>query len=105
LNYWALNKLNYTEHNPSVTIYYDQTELEDVVDWVNENQKIVGGISFFPRSDHKYDNAPLEEISAEDYDRLSQKVNIDWSKFDGMNLTDIDRGTEYACVSGVCDIA
>ena len=38
LKYWLQVKMNYTEHNPSVTITYKPDEVLDIIKWVWENQ-------------------------------------------------------------------
>ncbi|MCK5705789.1 MAG: hypothetical protein KAI29_31785, partial [Cyclobacteriaceae bacterium] len=35
--YWLMNKLNYTEHNPSVTITFKPDEVLDIIKWTWEN--------------------------------------------------------------------
>ena len=60
LEYWKNVKVNYTEHNPSVTIYVETNEWDFVRNWVYENWEFVGGLSFLPASDHVYKLAPYE---------------------------------------------
>lgn len=52
LEYWKMVKVNYTEHNPSVTVSVGDNEWIEVADWVYKNWDIVGGLSFLPRSNH-----------------------------------------------------
>ena len=65
--YWLLNKQNWTEHNPSVTITYKPNEVIDLTKWVWEHKDWIGGISFLPDSDAKYAQMPYEEISEDVY--------------------------------------
>jgi ribonucleoside-triphosphate reductase (thioredoxin) len=106
LEHWKLVKVNYTEHNPSVTISVGEDEWLKVAHWVYENWDIVGGLSFLPRSNHIYQLAPYEEITKEQYETLMKKFpNIDYSKivtYEKADETEVKR--ELACVSGVCDI-
>jgi ribonucleoside-diphosphate reductase alpha chain len=67
LEYWLQVKMNYTEHNPSVTITYKPDEVLDIVKWVWENQDKIGGITFLPAFNAKFDQMPYEEISEEEY--------------------------------------
>ena len=46
--YWKTIKLNWTEHNPSVTISYKENEVEDLIQWVKDNKQFIGGMSFLP---------------------------------------------------------
>lgn len=106
LNYWKLVQENYTEHNPSVTISVDNEEWIKVLDWVNDNWDIVGGLSFFPNSEHVYKLAPYEEITKEQYEELVQKTNnIDFSKLMAYEYEDeTDNKRELACAGGACEL-
>lgn len=46
LNEWKRLKINYIEHNPSVTIYVGDDEWIKVANFIYENWDIVGGLSF-----------------------------------------------------------
>ncbi len=107
LEYWKMVKLNYTEHNPSVTISIGNDEWVTVANWLYENWDIIGGLSFLPREDHIYQLAPYEAIDEKKYKELAKKLeHIDYSKiltYEKQNETDMKK--ELACVSGVCEIA
>ncbi len=106
LEHWRDVKVNYTEHNPSVTISIGEDEWIEVANWVYENWDIVGGLSFLPRSDHAYRLAPYEEIGKDVYEKMYEKVkDIDYSKlltYEQRDETDLKR--ELACAGGLCEI-
>lgn len=106
LKEWKRLKMNYIEHNPSVTIYVGPDEWIEVANFIYENWDIVGGLSFLPRSDHVYQLAPYEEISKEEYERRVKEIkHIDFSKLVYYEQDDNTVGSkEFACVSGVCSI-
>ncbi|MCM2339427.1 MAG: ATP cone domain-containing protein [Burkholderiales bacterium] len=106
LNEWKRLKINYIEHNPSVTIYVGEDEWIKVANFIYENWDIVGGLSFLPRSEHVYQLAPYEEISKEEYaNRMKEIKHIDFSKLVYYEQEDNTVGAkEFACVSGVCSI-
>src|SRR3989339_1539615 len=106
LNEWKKLKINYIEHNPSVTIYVGNDEWIKVANFIYENWDIVGGLSFLPRSEHVYQLAPYEEISKEEYEKRVKEIkHIDFSKLVYYEQEDNTVGAkEYACVSGVCTI-
>ncbi len=106
LNEWKKLKINYIEHNPSVTIYVGNDEWIKVANFVYENWDIVGGLSFLPRSEHVYQLAPYEEISKEEYEkRIKEIKHIDFSKLIYYEQEDNTVGAkEFACVSGICSI-
>ncbi len=106
LEYWRRVKLNYTEHNPSATISVGENEWIAVVDWVQKNWDIVGGLSFLPRSNHVYRLAPYETITKEEYEaRMACFPTVDYSKLISYERQDeSDMKKELACAGGVCEI-
>jgi ribonucleoside-diphosphate reductase alpha chain len=106
LEYWKMIKLNFTEHNPSATISVGEDEWIGVVDWVQKNWDIIGGLSFLPRFDHIYRLAPYETIDKKRYDELVANFpTIDYSKLIMYERTDeTEQKKELACVGGVCDV-
>ena len=106
LEYWKKVKLNFTEHNPSATISVSENEWIGVVDWVQKNWEIIGGLSFLPRSNHVYRLAPYETITKEEYeDRMKRFPKVDYSKLYAYERQDeSDMKKELACAGGVCEI-
>ncbi len=106
LEFWKMVKVNYTEHNPSVTIYVGSDEWIEVANWVYSNWDIIGGLSFLPRNDYVYPLAPYEEITEEKYNELVKKVgNIDFSKIVTYEIADdSDMKKELACAGGMCEV-
>jgi len=106
LEYWLQVKTNYTEHNPSVTITYKPDEVLDIIKWVWENQDKIGGITFLPAFDAKFDQMPYEEISKELFETLEEKFpNIDFSKIYRYEEEDYTTAAqEIACMAGNCDM-
>jgi len=103
---WRINKLYWTEHNPSVTITYKPDEIIDLVHWVGENRGIIGGMAFLPSFDAQYDQLPYIEISKEEYEIAVEKFPvIDWSKIYQYELSDMSNAaSELACMSGLCEL-
>jgi len=106
LEHWKIVKVNYTEHNPSVTISVGENEWIQVAHWLYQNWDIVGGLSFLPRSNHVYQLAPYEAITEKKYKELVDSMpDFDFSKIITYELKDeTEAKRELACVSGVCDI-
>ncbi len=107
LEHWKIVKLNYTEHNPSVTISVGEDEWIEVGNWVYKNWDIIGGLTFLPRDNHVYQLAPYEAIDEKKYIELAKRLeHIDYSKIITYEKTDeLDVKKELACVSGVCEVA
>ncbi len=106
LEYWKLVKVNYTEHNPSVTVSVGDSEWIEVANWVYANWEIVGGLSFLPRDNHVYQLAPYEAIDEKRYEELAKRMaHIDFSKiitYEKVDETELKK--ELACASGVCEV-
>jgi hypothetical protein len=107
LEFWKTVKINYTEHNPSVTVSVGDDEWIEVGNWVYKNWDIVGGLSFLPRDNHVYQLAPYEAIDKARYEELASKLaHIDYSKIITYEKTnELDVKKEMACVAGVCEVA
>jgi len=105
LEHWKLNKIHYTEHNPSCTIEYGEGELIDVISWVWENRQIIGGLSFLPRDNSVYRQMPYEETSREEYERARMAFpKIDWSLIVAFEMEDqTTQAQELSCTSGNCE--
>lgn len=106
LEYWKRVKLNFTEHNPSATISVGDDEWIGVLDWIQKNWDIIGGLSFLPRFEHVYQLAPYETIDKATYEKLSARFPVvDYSKLYSYEHTDeTEQKKELACIGGVCDI-
>jgi len=106
LEHWKKVKLNYTEHNPSVTVSVADNEWIEVANWVYENWEIVGGLSFLPRSNHVYELAPYEEINKEQYEELLGKFkNMDFAQIVSYEKYDeTEAKKELACAGGACEL-
>lgn len=104
--YWLQNKLNYTEHNPSVTITYQPNEVLDIIHWVWKHQDKIGGMAFLPAFDAQYDQMPYMEIDEETYKQLAAKFpTVDFSKIYRYEEEDLTTAAqELACLAGECDI-
>ena len=106
LEHWKKVKVNYTEHNPSVTISVGESEWITDANWVYANWEIVGGLSFLPRSNHIYRLAPYEAITKEQYEAFQSRFpKVDYSKLYVYERQDeSDMKKELACAGGTCEI-
>lgn len=106
LEWYKKVQTNYCEHSTSCTIYVKPNEWFEVGNWVHNNWDYVNGLSFLPHSEHKYEQAPYEEIAKETYEKMLQNFpKIDYSKLGEYETEDHTIGSkELACSSGVCEI-
>ena len=75
--------------------------------WVWDNWDIVSGISFLPKQDHCYDQAPFEEIDTEAYHKLSQEmpISLNWDNLILYEESDNTVATPtLACTGNSCEI-
>lgn len=107
LEIWKKYADNWADGNPSQSIYYSDDEFLAVADWVWKNWNSVGGLSFFPKDDNIYDNAPLESITEAQYNKGIEMfpTSIRWSDLTLYEVVDNTTGSqEVACSSGQCDL-
>jgi len=108
LELWKTYAINWCEHKPSVTITVKEDEWMDVGAWVYENFDVASGVSFLPHSDHTYQQAPYQDIEADDYAEWQQAyggLEIDWQALSEYEREDNTSGSrELACTAGVCEV-
>jgi ribonucleoside-triphosphate reductase len=104
LELWYTYQQSYCHHKPSITVSYGDDEFLAVGQWVYENFNEISGISFLPKSDHVYAQAPFEEIDARTYN-LYPKIDVDWSLLQEYEKTDSTKSSHaLACTAGACEI-
>ena len=104
---WKAYQNHWCEHKPSITVYYTDDEFLQVSQWIWENFDLCSGISLLPYSDHVYQQAPYEEIDAEQYKELVKAMpkDINWNDLENFEQEDNTTGSqELACVGGACEI-
>lgn len=107
LERYKLLQTSWTQQNTSVTISYDPTEIEDIIDWLLANWDIYVGVSFLYRNDPTktaadlgYLYLPQEVITKEVYDKyVSTLLPVDFN-----NTESFDELTDAECASGSCPI-
>jgi ribonucleoside-triphosphate reductase (thioredoxin) len=106
LEYWRMVKENWTEHNPSCTIYVKDEEWTEVGAWVFRNWHQICGLTFLPVDKNVYVRPPYEEIDEETFASLSSAFPpIPFGRLPEFEKGDNTEGSrEFACVSGSCEI-
>lgn len=104
LEWYKRIQTNWVEHNASATIYVQDHEWLEVGNWVYQNWDMVNGLSFLPADGGKYQQAPLETITKEQYEKmLAEFPKIDYSQLSKYEVDDSTDGAKtYACVGGAC---
>ena len=101
---WLTYQRHWCEHKPSVTISVEEKDWPKVGAWTWENFGEISGVSYLPYDGGTYRQAPYEECTEEDYNKLKASVpQINWEAF--QEVTDNVEGAQMlACVAGVCEI-
>ena len=107
LELWKVYQDAWCEHKPSVTISVKEDEWMDVGAWCYKYFDYMSGVSFLPFSDHTYRQAPYQDCSEDEYQKLLGEMpkNVDWSLLSNYESTDLTLGAqEMACAAGGCEI-
>jgi ribonucleoside-diphosphate reductase alpha chain len=104
LNLWLAYQEYYCQHKPSITVNYSDSEFMPVGQWVWENFDKISGISFLPKSDHVYAQAPFEAITKETYDSYVM-APVDFNNLSFYEKIDTTTSSHtMACTAGACEI-
>jgi ribonucleoside-triphosphate reductase len=91
-------------HNVSATISVRDHEWPAVGEWMWNNREYYNGLSVLPYSSHSYKQAPFEDCTKEDYEKLMETLkDVDLSRI--VELSDeTDLSGEIACSGGACEV-
>jgi hypothetical protein len=85
----------------SVTVYYKPEELSDIQKWLKVNyDKCIKSVSFLLHSEHGFKQAPLEEITKDQYLSISSKIK----KIGPAKVVAIDFIDNLECAGGACPV-
>ena len=105
---WLIYQRHWCEHKPSVTISVGDDEWMEVGAWVYKYFDEVSGISFLPRSDHTYQQAPYQDMTSEDLAEWvgnNPSPTIDWNDLTNFEKDDQTIASQtLACTAGACEI-
>lgn len=106
LEHYKKIQSNWCEHNASMTTYVKSDEWIEVGAWVYNNWESVNGVSFLPNDGGKYKQAPYEELTKEQYEKLVAKTpKIDYSELSKFELEDNTEGAKsFSCTGDRCEI-
>ena len=107
LETWLMYQRHWSEHKPSITCTVRDDEWLEVGAFVYKHFDEMSGISFLPHSDHTYQQAPYQECSKEEYDKLAKAMprNIKWSALCDYEKEDNTVAMQtLACSGDSCEI-
>lgn len=92
----------WSDNSVSVTIYYKKEELDEIKKWLSKNYNDgIKTVSFLLHNDHGFQQAPLEEITKEEYEEMIKNVKPITSV--EINEEDISED-QIGCKNGSCPI-
>ena len=93
---------NWSDNSVSCTVYYKKEELDEIKQWMGENYNSnLKTVSFLLHSDHGFDQAPLEEITKDEYDKLMKSV----TPITDCEISEEDISSDQiGCAGGACPI-
>jgi ribonucleoside-diphosphate reductase alpha chain len=74
--------------------------------WVYDHFDEVSGISFLPHTDHTYQQAPYQDMTADEYTAWTEAnpvPDVDWTELSELEDNTVGMQT-LACSSGSCEI-
>lgn len=92
----------WSDNAVSVTVYYRKEEVDDMRKWLRDNYtEHVKSVSFLLHEDHGFDQAPLEQLSKEQYcEMVSNTTPITSVSIDESDISE----DQIGCESGICPI-
>ena len=105
LELWKAYQDHWCEHKPSITVSYTNDDFLGCAQWLWENFDEVSGVSFLPKSEHSYQQAPYEAVEAGVYNKAAKEMpELDWSEFREGD-EDTTKGSQtMACVGNSCEL-
>jgi ribonucleoside-diphosphate reductase alpha chain len=101
---WLTYQRFWCEHKPSVTISVEEKDWPAVGAWTWENFDEISGVSYLPYDGGTYRQAPYEECSEDDYNKLKESIpKINWNDLKE-NTDNVEGAQQLACSAGVCEI-
>ena len=107
LDRYKMMVTNYVDHNCSVTVSYDPSEVAEIVEWLLQNWDHYVGVSFIYRNDPTktaqdlgYPYLPQEVVSEDEYNEYVSKLkplNID-------KANTLEELEDDDCLTGACPI-
>ena len=107
LELWLTYQRHFTCHKPSITVSVSDDEWSTVGDWVYDHFGEMSGVSFLPRSNHTYAQAPYQDCTEDEYydAMLDFPRYIDWDDLAGYERGDTTVGSQtFACTGDSCEM-
>jgi ribonucleoside-diphosphate reductase alpha chain len=104
LELWLTYQRFWCEHKPSVTISVAERDWPSVGAWTWDHFDEISGVSYLPYDGGTYRQAPYEECTEEEYNKLKASIPVvDWLQLKE-NTDNVEGAQMLACSAGVCEI-
>ena len=107
LNIWSIYAEHWCEHKPSITVSVKENEWLEVGAFVYKNFSTMSGVSFLPMSEHIYEQAPYQDCTKQEYEKLLKRMpkSIDWKKLGKYEREDNTISSQtFNCVGDFCEV-
>jgi ribonucleoside-triphosphate reductase len=107
LNIWSIYAEHWCEHKPSITVSVKEDEWLEVGAFVYKNFSTMSGVSFLPMSEHSYEQAPYQDCTKQEYEKLLKRMpkSIDWKKLGEYERDDNTISSQtFNCVGDFCEV-
>jgi ribonucleoside-diphosphate reductase alpha chain len=108
LELWLIYQRDFCSHKPSITVSVSDEEWPEVGAWVYKHFDEMSGVSFLPKFEHTYQQAPYQDCTEEEYNQmfLTMPAFIDWDELGQFEKSeDTTRGTQtLSCTGDYCEI-
>lgn len=91
-------------HNVSATISLKEGEWDKAGKWMWDNRDCYNGLSVLPFDGGTYTQAPFEDITKEEFDKLVSKLHEVNLEHVNEETDNTDLSSELACAGGSCEI-
>ena len=104
LELWLTFQRHWCEHKPSVTISVAEKDWPSVGAWTWDHFDEISGVSYLPYDGGTYRQAPYEECTEEEYNKLKASIpKINWLDLKE-NTDNVEGAQMLACSAGSCEI-
>ncbi len=101
LDFAARLQREWADNSVSVTVYYEIDELPAIQEWLRTHEGEWKSVSFLLKTDHGFDQAPLEPLSEREYKARMGELTRDRRMSYGVSSVDLD---DEECATGACPI-
>ena len=104
---WAIVRDAWCDHNSSITISVKEDEWLDIAATLYGDFDRIVGLTLLPESDHTYQQAPYEEITAAQYEELAKGMptELDWKELGAYEEQDRTISSQnFACTGDSCEL-